>query len=257
MLGTGPSPGVSTIMAASPSLSRLGNSFTAGSSFVLKKGAACGEGSLPLTRPQCHIQPASKASGVAGIRDAVEAVVDVPCPATSSLCRRLPRAARDSQSSTIMLPTVHELEWIGGGVEGGNRRRHLLLPQDVSSSIVEDIPIRESCCQRWSSTTGIQHQVLLLALSWFFDSLFQAWSELLVSELTVDENLATPILIAQKTSTVRSNLVLVDGFLIHVFLTPTISSMMMQAIYFPTSLIGQNFGACCLLLSVVGLMLSV
>ncbi|XP_062202039.1 amino acid transporter AVT1C-like [Phragmites australis] len=51
MMSAVSSPTVSTIMAASPSLSRLGNSFLkAGSSFFLKKGAA-GEGSLPLTRP--------------------------------------------------------------------------------------------------------------------------------------------------------------------------------------------------------------
>ncbi|XP_062203833.1 amino acid transporter AVT1C-like [Phragmites australis] len=51
MLSAVPSPTVSTIMAASPSLSRLGNSFLkAGSSFFLKKGAA-GDVSLPLTRP--------------------------------------------------------------------------------------------------------------------------------------------------------------------------------------------------------------
>ncbi|KAK3140059.1 hypothetical protein QOZ80_5AG0394940 [Eleusine coracana subsp. coracana] len=48
MLSAVPSPTVSTIMAASPSLSRLGNSFVkAGSSFFLKKG----ESTLPLTRP--------------------------------------------------------------------------------------------------------------------------------------------------------------------------------------------------------------
>lgn len=50
MLSAVPSPTVSTIMAASPSLSRFGNSFVkAGSSFFLKKGAA-GD-TLPLTRP--------------------------------------------------------------------------------------------------------------------------------------------------------------------------------------------------------------
>ncbi|KAL6623545.1 hypothetical protein ACP70R_033424 [Stipagrostis hirtigluma subsp. patula] len=51
MMSVVPSPTVSSIVAASPSLSRLGNSFLkAGSSFFLRKGAAA-EGSLPLTRP--------------------------------------------------------------------------------------------------------------------------------------------------------------------------------------------------------------
>lgn len=49
MLSAVPSPTVSTLMAASPSLTKFGSSFIkAGSSFFLKKG----EGSLlPLTRP--------------------------------------------------------------------------------------------------------------------------------------------------------------------------------------------------------------
>ncbi|KAL6847336.1 hypothetical protein ACP4OV_023189 [Aristida adscensionis] len=52
MMSAVPSPTVSTIMAASPSLSRLGNSFLkAGSSFFLKKQGAAAEGALPLTRP--------------------------------------------------------------------------------------------------------------------------------------------------------------------------------------------------------------
>ncbi|KAM3254650.1 hypothetical protein ACQJBY_048242 [Aegilops geniculata] len=50
MLSAVQSPSVSTIMAASPSITKLGSSFLkAGSSFFLKKGAT--EGSLPLTRP--------------------------------------------------------------------------------------------------------------------------------------------------------------------------------------------------------------
>uniref|UniRef100_A0ACD5Y6P4 Uncharacterized protein n=1 Tax=Avena sativa TaxID=4498 RepID=A0ACD5Y6P4_AVESA len=51
MLSVVQSPTVSTIMAASPSLSKIGTSFLkAGSSFFLNKKAAA-EGSLPLTRP--------------------------------------------------------------------------------------------------------------------------------------------------------------------------------------------------------------
>lgn len=55
MMSAVPSPTVSTIMAASPSLSKFGSSFLkVGSSFFLKKGASTlggPEGSLPLTRP--------------------------------------------------------------------------------------------------------------------------------------------------------------------------------------------------------------
>ncbi|CAL5092871.1 unnamed protein product [Urochloa decumbens] len=59
MLSAVPSPTVSTLMAASPSLSKLGSSFLkAGSSFFLKKGEAGGSG-LPLTRP---LLPPSSAS---------------------------------------------------------------------------------------------------------------------------------------------------------------------------------------------------
>ncbi|KAK1627175.1 hypothetical protein QYE76_001490 [Lolium multiflorum] len=51
MLSAVQSPTVSSIMAASPSLTKFGNSFIkAGSSFFLNKKAAA-EGSLPLTRP--------------------------------------------------------------------------------------------------------------------------------------------------------------------------------------------------------------
>lgn len=50
MLSAVQSPSVSSIMAASPSITKFGSSFLkAGSSFFLKKGAT--EGSLPLTRP--------------------------------------------------------------------------------------------------------------------------------------------------------------------------------------------------------------
>ena len=51
MLSAVQSPTVSTIMAASPSITKFGSSFLkAGSSFFLNKKAAA-EGSLPLTRP--------------------------------------------------------------------------------------------------------------------------------------------------------------------------------------------------------------
>ncbi|KAF0934586.1 hypothetical protein E2562_025673 [Oryza meyeriana var. granulata] len=55
MMSAVPSPAMSTIIGASPNLSKLGNSIKeAGSSYFLKKATSSTlgpEGSLPLTRP--------------------------------------------------------------------------------------------------------------------------------------------------------------------------------------------------------------
>ncbi|TVU49615.1 hypothetical protein EJB05_00933, partial [Eragrostis curvula] len=112
MLSAVPSPTVSTIMAASPSLSRLGNSFVkAGSSFFLKK--AGGEGSLPLTRPllppsMSHLSQQSQPQPQQLVRQSTDSLPPRPPPARqgSGLAERPSRACLKSDYIELPPPST-------------------------------------------------------------------------------------------------------------------------------------------------------